>query len=161
LYAVPMGWNLAFQSSSLPAHDRLISGLTLDAVAGGAKEVPLRTNGSLRFEDLRVSRLGFKADELQRLVRHPGLHTALPDVRQELLEQFDASGPTDDLRTWRMNLQHRQRYAVGVCAWRYALHAWPVLPALDRTLQRVIAGLPNEAVRNRRVQKTMLGHRNP
>jgi asparagine synthase (glutamine-hydrolysing) len=159
LYALPMGWNIAQQSTdSTP--DRVVCGLTLDAVIGGPKNVA-STNGPLSFEQLRIGRLGFKPDQLKALLGAPELVAACDDVKNELVDQHRRSGPTDALREWRMNLAHRHRFAVGACAWRYALFAWPVMPALDRRLIRLAARLPFAVVKNRQVQTRMLISRFP
>jgi asparagine synthase (glutamine-hydrolysing) len=159
LYALPMGWNMAQQSTD-SAPDRVVCGLTLDAVIGGPKNVA-NTNGPLSFEQLRIGRLGFKPDQLKALLGAPELVAACDAVKSELLEQHRRSGPTDALREWRMNLAHRHRFAVGACAWRYALFAWPVMPALDRRLIRLAARLPFAVVKNRQVQTRMLITRFP
>jgi asparagine synthase (glutamine-hydrolysing) len=154
LYAIPMGWNLA---SKPPEHgiDRIVSGLTLDAVIGGPKQVSA-SRANLTFEKLRVSSLGFTPDELSRLIREPGLRRSCDDVRQTVLDEYMRSDREDYLRTWRINLSCRNRFPVGACAWRYSLHAWPILPALDRSLLKLAANLPHYVVADRWVQKSLL-----
>lgn len=154
LYAIPMGWNLAIVPRG-DAPDRLVCGLTLDAVIGGAKHV-VPSAGPVSFTALRAAALGFDDDELRQLVRHPGLRAACDDVRQEFVATYRAGASDDAGRAWRANLLHRQRFPVGACAWRYAFHAWPVLPALDRGLIALAASLPAELTARRRVQSTML-----
>ena len=150
LYTIPMGWNLTSTPANLGI-DRIVSGLTLDAVIGGPKEIR-STDGRPTFEQLRVSTLGFGPDELDRLVQDPELREACDDVRAEVVDQYLESGHEDPARTWRMNLASRNRFPVGACAWRYSFYAWPILPALDRRLLRLAANLPYHVVANRQVQ---------
>ncbi|ACB76544.1 asparagine synthase-related protein [Opitutus terrae] len=159
LYALPMGWNLSLRPPTVEI-DRLICGLTLDAVIGGPKYVA-RTSGALSFERLRIGRLGFGRDELARLIGAPDLARACEDVRGELLDEYVASAASDHLREWRMNLAHRHRFAVGMCAWRYSLFAWPVLPALDRRLIALAHRLPYSVIKDRQIQTRLLVTRFP
>jgi asparagine synthase (glutamine-hydrolysing) len=159
LYTIPMGWNLTSTPSDLGI-DRIVSGLTLDAVVGGPKEVPT-AGRSPTFEQLRVSTLGFGADELDRLVRSPELRRGCDEVRSAVVDQYMGSGHEDYIRTWRINLAARNRFPVGACAWRYSFYAWPILPALDRRLLRLAANLPQHVIGKRQVQKTMLGSQFP
>ncbi len=159
LYALPLGWNLCVHPPPVTV-DRIVCGLTLDAVIGGPKEVaPAR--GPLSFEQLRIARLGFARRSLDPLIGSPELAGACDDVRHELVQSYLAAGPADHLREWRMNLAHRHRFAVGACAWRYSLFAWPVMPALDRRLLRLAARLPCALTAGRRVQTRMLVTRYP
>ena len=155
LYAIPMGWNLA---SKPPEHgiDRVVSGLTLDAVIGGPKQVSKSQGQPYVPNSLGSAPLGFGPDELRRLIREPGLKRSCDDVRQAVLDEYMRSDREDYLRTWRINLSCRNRFPVGACAWRYSFHAWPVLPALDRGLLKLAANLPHYVVADRWVQKSLL-----
>lgn len=159
LYALPMGWNLCVRPPAAEM-DRMICGLTLDAVIGGPKQVAAAGHG-MPFERLRVGRLGYSQEQLARLIGAPELSRACDDVRAELVDAYVASESTDALREWRMNLAHRHRFAVGACAWRYSLFAWPVMPALDRGLIALARRLPYAVVRDRQVQTRMLVTRFP
>lgn len=158
LYAIPMGWNLSMSPPAV-AMDRMICGLTLDAVIGGAKHVA--RSGEISFERLRIGKLGFDRARLDPLLAAPELARACEDVREELVQYHRSAAPADHLREWRMNLAHRQRFAVGACAWRYSLFSWPVMPALDRGLVRLAARLPEAVSKNRQVQTRMLITRFP
>jgi asparagine synthase (glutamine-hydrolysing) len=159
LYALPMGWNLSVRPPPVTM-DRMVCGLTLDAVIGGPKHVAAAA-GPLSFEQLRIGRLGFDRAHLDALIGSPELAAACDAVRHELVETYRAADPADHLREWRMNLAHRHRFAVGACAWRYSLFAWPVMPALDRRLIDLAARLPHAVVRDRQVQTRMLITRFP
>lgn len=159
LYALPIGWNLALRPPAI-AVDRVICGLTLDAVIGGAKHVA-PSDPAPTFEQLRVGRLGFGREALSQLVAAPELAAACDDLRQQLVHDYIASEGSDPLREWRMNLAHRHRFAVGACAWRYSLFAWPVMPALDRQLIALARRLPHALAKNRQVQTQMLISRFP
>lgn len=159
LYALPMGWNIAMQPPEVTI-DRMVCGLTLDAVIGGPKNVA-NAGESLSFDRLRVGRLGFDQRRLEQLLAAPELIRACAEVRDELVGHYHAAGTSDHLREWKMNLEHRHRFAVGACAWRYALYAWPVMPALDRNLIRLAMRLPYSVVKNRQVQTRMLVSRFP
>lgn len=154
LYSLPMGWNIALRPPPVEI-DRMVCGLTLDAVIGGPKNVAL-AGESLAFERLRVGRLGFDRQRLNSLLAAPELSRACDDVRDELVQHYLAGGTSDHLREWKMNLEHRHRFAVGACAWRYSLYAWPVMPALDRTLIQLARRLPFSVVTDRQVQTRML-----
>lgn len=159
LYAVPMGWNLSLHPPAVSV-DRMICGLTLDAVLGGPKQVA--TGGeALSFERLRIGCLGYDARQLAPLLASSALAEACADVRAELVRSYLDGDDDDPHREWRMNLAHRHRFAVGACAWRYSLYAWPVMPALDRRLLRLAARLPWAVVQNRQVQTRMLVTRFP
>jgi len=159
LYSLAMGWNISVRPPPVEM-DRMVCGLTLDAVIGGPKHTA-RADGDLAFEQLRIGRLGFQREQLARLVAEPALLAACEDIRNELVKAYRDAAPTDALREWRMNLAHRHRFAVGVCAWRFSLFSWPVLPALDRRLIRLAARLPHSLVEKRRVQTHMLITRFP
>lgn len=160
LYAIPMGWNLAFASRKLPACDRLICGLTLDAVTGGIKS-PVPTEDPPPLEQLRARKLGFTLDELNQLVADPALREAIVTASASLLAEFQSGGPTAGERVWRANLNLRHRYAVGACAPRYAMHAYPVLPALDRKLLALMPILPTAWTDRRRLQHRILREHYP
>jgi len=159
LYALPMGWNASVRPPGV-GMDRVVCGLTLDAVIGGPKAVATAAS-DLSFDALRISRLGFARQQLGGLIAAPELAQACDDVRQQLVDEYRSADPADHLREWRMNLAHRQRFAVGACAWRYSLFSWPVLPALDRRLIRLAAHLPYEITRKRGVQTHLLVTRFP
>jgi len=135
--------------------DRMICGLTLDAVIGGAKQVANSVSG-LGFDALRIARLGYERKHLEPLIASPDLRRACDEVRDELVQEHLDAAPDDYRREWRMNLAHRHRFAVGACAWRYSLFAWPVMPALDRQLLRLSARLPYSVTKNRQIQTRML-----
>jgi Asparagine synthase (glutamine-hydrolyzing) len=159
LYALPMGWNTSVRPPGVTM-DRMVCGLTLDAVIGGAKYVAT-ADRKLSFDALRIARLGYARRQLGELIAAPELARACDDIRDELVQEYLTADPADHLREWRMNLAHRQRFAVGACAWRYSLFAWPVLPALDRRLIRLAARLPHEITRKRGLQTRMLVTRFP
>lgn len=150
LYAVPLGWNLAARPPAV-SMDRIVCGLTLDAVIGGPRQVA-DTNRAVTFERLRIGRLGLDRSRLKNLVEMPEFHRACDEVCHDLVDTYRNGTEDDHLREWRMNLSHRHRFAVGVCAWRYSLFRWPVLPALDRRLLQLAAVLPHSIVRDRQVQ---------
>ena len=154
LYALPMGWNISVHRPAVTM-DRMICGLTLDAVIGGPKNVAPASD-QLSFEQLRIGGLGFDRTRLAALIGHERLLRACDDVRDEVVQFYLAAGPDDHLREWSTNLAHRHRFAVGACAWRYALFAWPVMPALDRRLIRFAATLPFPIVKQRQIQTRML-----
>ena len=149
-----MGWNLAARPPPVEM-DRMVCGLTLDAVIGGAKNIA-SAGDSLAFEQLRVGRLGFDRQRLTALLAAPDLIRECDEVREELVQHYLTAGTSDHLREWKMNLEHRHRFAVGACAWRYSLYAWPVMPALDRTLIQLARRLPFAVVKDRQVQTRML-----
>jgi asparagine synthase (glutamine-hydrolysing) len=159
LYAIPMGWNIAHRPPPITV-DRVVCGLTLDAVIGGPKNVATGST-AVSFDQLRIGRLGFSREKLAALVANPELARACEEVRGDLVEQYIAASPHDHLREWRMNLAHRHRFAVGACAWRYGLYSWPIIPALDRRLIRLSARLPYSVVKDRQVQTRMLITRFP
>lgn len=159
LYALPMGWNASIRPPGIKM-DRMVCGLTLDAVIGGAKAVAT-TAPNLSFDALRIARLGYARQQLGELIAAPELARACDDIREQLVEEYRTTDPADHLREWRMNLAHRQRFAVGACAWRYSLFAWPVLPALDRRLLRLAARLPYAMAKNRGIQTHLLVTRFP
>ena len=159
LYAIPIGWNMATAPRTL-AIDRIVCGLTLDAVTGGAKAVASTANGA-HFDQLRIGTLGFDEAELELLIRDPALKSACADVRARVVDNYLRAGDNDYQRTWWTNLLHRQRFPVGNCAWRYAAYAWPVLPSLDRGLVALMASLPRELTVKRRVQTGLLTTRFP
>ena len=159
LYSIPIGWNLAHTPRDFEI-DRIVCGLTLDAVVGGAKAVASTDSGA-RFDQLRIGTLGFDTAELEQLIRDPALKAACADIRARVVDNYLRSGVTDHERTWWTNLLHRQRFPVGNCAWRYAAYAWPVLPALDRSLVALMASLPPELTAKRRVQSGLLTTRFP
>lgn len=159
LYALPMGWNTSIRPPAV-AMDRMVCGLTLDAVIGGPKQVALG-EAAQSFEALRIAKLGYARERLSPLIAAPELAQACDDVRAELVAEHHSADRADHLREWRMNLAHRQRFAVGACAWRYSLCAWPVLPALDRRLLRLGARLAHSVSRARQVQIRMLVTRFP
>lgn len=154
LYALPIGWNLALRPPAIEV-DRVVCGLTLDAVIGGPKHVA-PSDPAPAFAQLRVGHLGFGAEPLSQLIAAPELGAACDDIRQQLVRDYVASDTSDPLREWRMNLAHRHRFAVGACAWRYSLFAWPVMPALDRELIALAQRIPHALLRNRQVQTRML-----
>lgn len=159
LYSLAMGWNISMRPPSVEM-DRMVCGLSLDAVIGGPKHTA-RAGESLSFEQLRIGRLGFRRDQLEQLIADPHLLHACDDIRGELVDTYRGAAETDLLREWRMNLAHRHRFAVGVCAWRFSLFAWPVLPALDRRLIQLAARLPHNVAEKRNVQTRMLVSRFP
>jgi asparagine synthase (glutamine-hydrolysing) len=95
------------------------------------------------------------------LLATPELQRACEEVRDEILRRHRDAGTSDHLREWKMNLEHRHRFAVGSCAWRYALFAWPVMPALDRKLIQLARRLPYSVVKDRQIQTRMLISRFP
>lgn len=159
LYVLPMGWNLCVRPPASEM-DRMICGLSLDAVIGGPKHIA-STAGPLAFEQLRIGRLGYGREQLDELIAAPELARACAEIREHLVDEYESSESSDTLREWRMNLTHRHRFAVGACAWRYSLFSWPVMPALDRALIDLARRLPHAVIKDRQVQTRMLVARFP
>jgi asparagine synthase (glutamine-hydrolysing) len=158
LYALPMGWNISVRPPEVTM-DRMVCGLSLDAVIGAVLGGPKNMAGigdALSFERLQVGRLGYDRHRLEPLLAAPELTRACDEVRDELIQHFLAAGHSNHQREWRMDLAHRHRFAVGACAWRYSMFAWPVLPALDHKLIQLTARLAHSVVKQRQVQIRML-----
>ena len=149
-------WALAPELSNRVT--RVVSGYSLDAVLGGPvarrlflKQVPFET-----FFTRWVNNWGIAPEVLKEL----GNSSLFGDLISERLSYMKACyenyAPNSFRQALRFELHHRQRFHIGMNAWRLSFGAWPVLPFLDRHLLATASAIPATTLDARRAQKSIL-----
>jgi asparagine synthase (glutamine-hydrolysing) len=141
-----------------PVSHRVMAGYSLDLVLGGPAPDRLFLN-PLSFDTFfakGVQAWGFTPDILTRLL-NPQVFGGLVHATLDKLQfKYDNYADTTFRRALRFKLHHRQRFHVGMSAWRMSFSAWPVLPYLNQQLLEVSASIPAATLDSRNAQKALL-----
>ncbi len=161
-----------FCACEIPANARLIgqlgstfwAGYVGDMTLGGSAIAFSRepSTGCDTFERFLAgtNQWGIALGHLERLLRKDGPELVASQI--ELLRNRWNEGegqPTH--RALRMRLQTRIRCHIGVIVHRLSVRSWPVLPFVDRTILDVVFNLPEQHLRQRKLQYAIINARFP
>lgn len=141
---------------------RIMTGLLGDAIMG-ATQIAYGLDESTQeyafdTQFTRTNRYGFRAAQVSRLLKEPGIGEA---VVEELRADWNAYDGLPFQKCWQFDLKHRQRFHVGPAAWRLSFGAWPTLPYTDCKFVKVMAGMAVPVMGERRAQHEMLKRKFP
>jgi asparagine synthase (glutamine-hydrolysing) len=144
---------------------RVVTGLVLDKVISPLPiyESPFTRLSDQPFENVLTLRneAGIRPEVLKKLLRGEVFGDLVQDMFSCLRNEYANAADSDFRRGWRFELWHRARFHVGSGAHRLTFGSWPVLPALNRQLFEVLAGMPAASVDDRLVEKELLCTRFP
>jgi asparagine synthase (glutamine-hydrolysing) len=150
---------------ALRDHRRVVAGLVLDRIVTPhtVYESPFSLRSEPPFESaLRLhNELGIPPEVLERLLRREVFGDLVREILDQLRKDYANAASSDFRRAWRFELWHRARFHVGSAAHRLSFGSWPVLPAIDRHVIEVLAGMPAASVEDRLVEKELLCNRFP
>lgn len=144
---------------------RVVAGLVLDRIVTPhtVYESPFSPPSEPPFESaLRLhNELGIQPEVLEKLLRREVFGDLVREMLDQLRKDYASAASSDFRRAWRFELWHRARFHVGSAAHRLSFGSWPVLPAIDRHVIEVLAGMPAASVEDRLVEKELLCNRFP
>jgi asparagine synthase (glutamine-hydrolysing) len=139
---------------------RVVSGYIMDAVVGGSHISWCYSARDRRigFETFfqRLNLHGLPLETLRRLLRPSVFGDSVDHVFELVRRTWHGLGDTELERSWRFDLQHRQRFWVGPVLNRLASGAWPTTPATDREVIETAAGIPLSLLADRKLEKDVL-----
>lgn len=103
-----------------------------------------------------MNRYGFSQSEVARLIAPIGTEADVRDVIDGLRHEWDGIQAYPFQRGWLSHLRYRNRLHAGSIVWRLSLGSWPLLPYIDRRLLDLASGLPQDFLKDRRIQKDIL-----
>ncbi len=139
---------------------RVVSGFVLDRIVmtRADDESPLSPfEKALRWQDP----FGLGAEILGKLLHREVFGDLVQEILAQLRREYANAASSDFRRGWQFELWHRARFHVGSAAHRLSFGSWPVLPALDRRVLEVAAGMPAASVEGRRLEMELLADRFP
>ncbi len=139
---------------------RVVAGFVLDTIVmtRTVDESPLSPfEKALRWQDP----FGVGPEVLEKLLLREVFGDLVQEMLAQLRNEYANAASSDFRRGWRFELWHRARFHVGSAAHRLSFGTWPVLPALDRRVLEVAAGMPAASVEGRRLEMELLANRFP
>ena len=137
---------------------RVVAGYSLDLVLGGP--VPgrlfLKPVSFETFFTRGVNHWGIAPEVLRELVNPARFGDLISERLAYMKACYENYAPTPFRQALRFKLHHRQRFHIGMNAWRLSFGVWPVLPFLDRHLLAITSAMPATTLDSRRAQKAML-----
>jgi asparagine synthase (glutamine-hydrolysing) len=156
-------WGLPAILRDLPS--RVVAGYATDAIIGGplvhySRDRPA-AGPSFEAAFAFYNRTGLHPAVVRRLLRHRMFDGAIEQAIDRLRAVYESYSDLDAQRAWCFELCHRQRFQIGAALWRASFGAWPVLPALDRTILQAAGSMPVSTIARRRAQKALVRRRFP
>jgi asparagine synthase (glutamine-hydrolysing) len=165
--------HLANGFSGLMLHERvpepqamqgMLSGYAMEAMVGGdsmsdAGDDPARMSFGQLFR--KINRWGFPPDTVKRLLAKSYETVVVDDVMRELEQAYHDATTRDFQRAWLSDQVHRCRYHTSVVLGLNGHWPWPVVAYMDSELLDLMAGMPYEHVRDRRMQFDLIKRRFP
>jgi asparagine synthase (glutamine-hydrolysing) len=139
---------------------RVISGYGMDALVGGShiSWCYSSQNHTTGFEPFfrQLNSYGIAVENLRRLLRPHVFGDSVDQVLELVRTTWQALGDSDLERTWRYDLQHRQRFYIGAVLNRLTNGGWPCTPHIDREVIEVAGGIPLALLADRRLEQDIL-----
>jgi asparagine synthase (glutamine-hydrolysing) len=142
----------------------MLSGYTMEAVIGGdsmsdAGEDPARMSFGQLFR--KINRWGLRVDTVKRLLAKSYETAVVDDVMSELEQTYRDAATHDFQRAWLFDQRHRERCHTSVVLGLHGRRPWPTVAYVDSEMVDLMAGMPYEQVKHRRMQFDLLKRRFP
>jgi asparagine synthase (glutamine-hydrolysing) len=142
----------------------MLSGYAMEAMIGGdsmndAGDDPARMSFAQLFR--KINRWGFPVDTVKRLLAKSYEAAVVDDVVREFEHAYHGAATRDFQRSWLSDQLHRCRYHTSVVLGLNGRWPWPTVAYMDSEMLDLMAGMPFEHVRDRRLQFDLLKRRFP
>ncbi len=143
----------------------LVSGYLADPIVGGSHigwaDDP--ATGTASFECLfrRINAWGVHPALVKRLLRDEQQRGLVDEVIRDLRTSYETYPGDPGQRALIFDLQHRQRFHTGGNLWPLSFAGWPVVPAVDSEVLKLVAQLPAASLVDRQLQDRMIIRRFP
>jgi hypothetical protein len=142
----------------------MLSGYTMETVLGSDHTAQAGPDADrMSFGQLfsKVNQWGLPVGTVKRLMRKSYSTTVVDDVLNELEQTFHNFATRDFQRAWLFDQFHRERYHTSVVLGLHGRWPWPVVAYIDSELMDLMAAMPYEHVKHRRMQYDLLKRRFP
>jgi asparagine synthase (glutamine-hydrolysing) len=142
----------------------MLSGYTMETVLGSDHTAQAGPDAArMSFAQLfsKVNRWGLPVDTVKRLMRKSYATTVVDDVLSELEQTYRSYGTRDFQRAWLFDQFHRERYHTAGVLGLHGRWPWPAVAYVDTEMMDVMAAMPYEHVKHRRMQFDLLKRRFP
>jgi asparagine synthase (glutamine-hydrolysing) len=142
----------------------MLSGYAMEAMVGGdsmsdAGDDPARMSFGQLFR--KINRWGLPVDTVKRLLAQSYRPVVVDEAVNELEQTYHDATTRDFQRGWLSDQLHRCRYHTSVVLGLNGHWPWPAVAYMDSEMLDLIAGMPYEHVRDRRMQFDLLKRRFP
>lgn len=142
----------------------MLSGYSMESIVGGdsmsdAGDDPARMSFGQLFR--KVNRWGLPVDTVKRLFAKSYETAVVDNVVSELEQTYRDAATRDFQRAWLFDHLHRSRYHTSVVLGLNGRWPWPAVAYIDTEMVDLMAGMPYEHVRDRRMQFDLLKRRFP
>jgi asparagine synthase (glutamine-hydrolysing) len=122
-----------------------LSGQAMDAAIGGTVVLSYKANTGFKDVMTRDGAWAVPVPVLRRLLRSEVFNGEIDAAQAAMDKTFEDFAPRDYQRVNGYNLLHRHRFHTTCVIGLHGFWGWPILPAMDRRVLRVIAGLPKDS----------------
>ena len=142
----------------------MLSGYSMEAMIGGdsmsdAGDDPARMSFGQLFR--KINRWGLPVDTVKRLLARSYDAVVVDDVMSEFEQTYHDAAARDFQRAWLSDQAHRCRYHTSVVLGLHGRWPWPTVAYMDSEMLDLMAGMPYEHVRQRRMQFDLIKRRFP
>ncbi len=142
----------------------MLSGYTMEAIVGAdsmsdAGHDPAQMSYDKLFR--KINRWGSPVDTVKRLLAKSYDTVVVDDVVRELEQAFHDAATRDFQRAWLFDQRHRERCHTSVVLGLHGRRPWPSVAYVDTEMIDLMAGMPYDHVRDRRMQFDLLRRRFP
>ena len=143
---------------------RVVMGYIVDSIVSEPAGAPYSaTKNGMSWEPFFThhNRYGVPAETLKKLLRRELFDGLVEETVNKMRRRYESYSELEYYRAWLFDLHHYVRFHLGSVAWASSFGAWPVLPALDRSLLESAGGMPLATLWGRRGEKELLCTRFP
>jgi hypothetical protein len=103
-----------------------------------------------------LNSLAISVETLRGLLRPEIFGDSIDEMLERIRQRFMRGGDSYLERTWRFDLEHRQRFYIGGPLLAQMNGAWPVAPHIDREVLETVGGIPLGALSDRVLERDMV-----
>ena len=137
-----------------------VSGFLMDSVVGGSHIdwAYSSSDRKMSFANFfaRNNRYGIGVELLRRLLKPELFGSLVDEAIDNLRSIYKGYAAIDGMRAWRFDLHHRQRFHTAILPWQFSFASWPIIPAADLGILRVVGGIPAAVLSGRLAQDEMI-----
>ena len=142
----------------------MLSGYTMETIVGSDHTAQAGTDPArMSFGRLfgKVNRWGLPVDTVKRLIQKSYAPTVVDDVLKDLEQTYRDYATRDFQRAWLFDQFHRERYHTSGVLGLHGRWPWPAVAYIDTEMMDLMAAMPYEHVKHRRMQYDLLKRRFP
>lgn len=139
---------------------KVISGFILDYIVGpkgyNKPLQPFKNKNTFHLLFEKINRWGLNIEQINHLL-YLNYHSDITQsVYDRLRKNYYSCATQEYKRVLLFGLSHRARFHLGGILWQMSFGTWPILPVLDRSLIRLMFGMPLATFWERRTQKQLV-----